>query len=79
MAFLPTLLNYDKSNKSQNHPITFVYYLLFMKQNFVFKPGVRRQAGTPGFFKLILCRSSVCVYVSAPEAINNLWRDMDSI
>ena len=43
----------------------------------------RRLAHAPGFLKLILCGSSVCVCVfvcvSAPEAINNYWHDMNSI
>ena len=46
----------------------------------LFKPGAYwLQAGAPGFLKLILCGSSVCVFVcvlvcvcvSMPEAINN--------
>ena len=36
MAFLPIILYYDKPNKSKNHPSAFVYYLLFVKWNFVF-------------------------------------------
>ena len=38
----------------------------------IFKPG------TPGFLKLILCESFVCMFVcvSTPEAINNQWRDV---
>ena len=44
----------------------------------VFKPGARRtQAGASGFLKINPVRTSVCVFVSAPEAINNQWRDMD--
>ena len=45
-----------------------------------FKPGTRLRA--PGFLQLIMCGSSVCVFayvcvcVSAPEAINNYWRDV---
>ena len=30
------LLHHNEVNKSKNHPSSFVYYLLFIKQNFVF-------------------------------------------
>ena len=63
---------------SQNFPLYIYYRSLEKIHRWIFKPGARRsQAGAPGFLKLILCRSSVCVcvfvcvYVSAPEAINN--------
>ena len=36
MLFLSTVSYYNKLNKSKNHPSTFVYYLLFVKWNFVF-------------------------------------------
>ena len=49
----------------------------------IFKPGAHRtQAGAPGFLKLFLCGRlyvCLCVCVSIPEAINNLWCDMDPI
>ena len=52
--------------------------------HFVFKPGARGQRPrAPGFLKLLwFARRCVCVCVcvcmcvSAPEAINNQWRDM---
>ena len=38
----------------------------------VFKPGMLAcDWCAPGFLKLILCGLSVCVFVSAPKAINN--------
>ena len=36
ILFLSTVSSYNKLNKSKNHPSTFVYYLLFVKWNFVF-------------------------------------------
>ena len=56
------------------HCITELHVVLSLAN--LFKPGARRPVA-PGFLKLILCRSSVCVYVclrvcvSAPKAINN--------
>ena len=39
----------------------------------ILKPGTRQPVRAPGFLKLILCGTSVCVHVcvSTPEAINN--------
>ena len=46
----------------------------------VWKPQLNCIIKFTGFLKLILCRSlCVCVCVSAPEAINNQWSDIDSI
>ena len=36
MAFLPTVLWYNKPNKSKNNLSAFIYYLLFVKWNFAF-------------------------------------------
>ena len=36
MLYLSTVSWYNKLNKSKNHPSTSVYYLLFVKCNFVF-------------------------------------------
>ena len=36
MPFLSIVSYYNKLNKSKNHSSTFVYYLLFVKLNFVF-------------------------------------------
>ena len=48
-----------------------------------FKLGTHRPAAcTPGFLKLILCGSSVCVCVSAPRLLvtsGAMWHDMDPI
>ena len=36
MVLLPTVLQYNKPDKSKNHPSAFVCYLVFAKWNFVF-------------------------------------------
>ena len=46
MAFLPTVLQYNKPKKSKNHPSAFVYYFLFIKWNFVFTLRNSGQAKT---------------------------------
>ena len=72
-----------EDRKGLEEPCKFNYYCeltkdLVLTRTLVFiKPGARwPQTGMPGFLKLILCRSSVCVYVSAPEAINSWWCDV---
>ena len=67
--------------------VRLVVYLLFMAHHslslvYIFKPGARR----PQWFLKIdpvrivgmraCVRVCVCVCVSAPEAINNQWRDV---
>ena len=50
--------------------------------NNIIKPGARGRTRAPGFLKLLwfACRYvCMCVYVSAPEAINNQWHDIDHV
>jgi len=59
--------------------IAFIYInYLCQIRSWIIKPGVcRPKAGARlVFLKLLLSVMSVCVCVSAPEAINNQWRDM---
>ena len=60
-------------------------HLDFWRSNVLIKPGARQpQAGAPGFLELLLSANfcmrvcvCVCVYVSAPEAINNYSREVE--
>ena len=45
----------------------------FMK---FFKPGACGQRPRAWFLEIVLVHASVCVCMSAPEAINNQWHDM---
>ena len=60
------------------------FFSIHLPQCIVFKPGAA--AGARLYFEIVPVRTSVdyvclcvCMCVSTPEAINNLWRDMDPI
>ena len=64
------------TNSAETKPFTQLISKNKIKLNCA--PAAGRRA--PGFLELLLsAKVCVCVCVSAPEAINNLWCDIDPI